>query len=339
MLQLPELPDLTAALNRLLLQIPPDRVTTFGSLAVALGDHQAARWVAASLANCRLSPLATVAGEPCPCVRVVRLDGQLGTFGHGDLAEKVRQLRSAGIAVEATAAGPRVSLPDSLWREFSSDSPLQALSQWQVTCAERICLTEPLAPAGIVVGLDVAYPSPDVAVGAAVVMEAATQRVLHEQVASLPCRFPYVPGYLAFRELPVLLELWQQLQGAISRPQYFMVDGNGILHPRRAGLASVFGVLTGIPTIGVGKSLLCGKLEPAERPGEPAWIRVAGELRGACLASRPGGRPIYVSPGHRMGCEQAVQEVQRWLWGKRLPEPLHRADRLTRAASVPREQD
>ncbi len=136
--------------------------------------------------------------------------------------------------------------------------------------------------------------------------------------------FPYVPGLLSFRETPLVL-------GALGRvggpPDLLLVDGHGYSHPRRFGIACHLGVLLDVPTIGVAKSRLTG--EPAEvgsAPGDVAYLRDGDEVIGAIVRTRAGVKPVYVSVGHRLSLEAAVEWTLRCGAGYRLPEPTRLAD-------------
>jgi deoxyribonuclease V len=140
--------------------------------------------------------------------------------------------------------------------------------------------------------------------------------------------FPYVPGLLSFREAPAILACLQRLP---ERPDLLLIDGQGLAHPRRFGLACHVGVLADLPTIGVAKSRLVGT---HEEPGieRGAWSPLVdrGETVGAVLRTRRGVRPVYVSVGHRVSLETAIDLVLRCTGRFRLPEPIRAADRLSR---------
>lgn len=138
--------------------------------------------------------------------------------------------------------------------------------------------------------------------------------------------FPYVPGLLSFRELPVVLDALKPID---PLPDLLLVDGQGIAHPRRFGIASHLGVLTGLPSIGVGKTRLIGVHDtvPDQRGAwVPLWDNEA--IIGAVLRTRPGVQPIYVSPGHRVSLATALDWVMRCTRRFRLPETTRQAHRL-----------
>lgn len=182
-----------------------------------------------------------------------------------------------------------------------------------------------------VAGLDAAYSSDGRhAVGAAVVMDTANLHVLDRAVAWSDVHFPYVAGLLAFRELPVLLDALGRLFRA---PDLLLVDGNGLLHPRRFGLASHVGVVTGLPTIGVAKSgSLRGAPPPSPLRGSATPLLAGDQEIGRALRTQFETRPAFVSVGHRLDLDTACDHVLRLAPRHRLPEPLRHSDSLARAA-------
>lgn len=138
--------------------------------------------------------------------------------------------------------------------------------------------------------------------------------------------FPYVPGFLSFRELPVLLEALAKLQ---TKPDLVLCDGQGIAHPRRFGIACHFGVATGIPAIGVAKSRLIGNFrEPGNEKGATAALMHKNERIGSVLRTRAGKKPLFVSPGHRVSHRAAVNFTLACCTKYRLPETTRAAHRL-----------
>lgn len=132
--------------------------------------------------------------------------------------------------------------------------------------------------------------------------------------------FPYVPGLLSFREIPMLLKAWEKLA---TKPDVLLVDGIGIAHPRRLGIASHLGLVLGIPTIGCAKSVLTGNFdEPGNTPGD--WSRLVdlktGEVMGAALRTKQNVKPMFISPGHLITLEDSVRLVMRCVRKHRLPE-------------------
>ena len=149
---------------------------------------------------------------------------------------------------------------------------------------------------------------------------------LEETVVTTPTRFPYVPGLLSFREAPAILAALDELA---EPPHLLLCDGQGIAHPRRFGIASHLGVLTDLPSIGVAKKRLVGThAEPRDSRGAWTALEHEGETVGAVLRTRVGVKPIFVSPGHRVSVESAVELVMACTTRYRLPETTRRADRL-----------
>lgn len=140
-------------------------------------------------------------------------------------------------------------------------------------------------------------------------------------------RFPYIPGLLSFREIPALLPL---IKGLRHVPDIIMVDGQGIAHPRRLGIASHLGLLLGIPTLGCAKKILVGNHEDVgEQAGNYAWLREGKEIIGAAVRTRSFVKPVFVSPGHLMSLEDAVEITLQTTRGFRLPEPIRQAHLLS----------
>jgi deoxyribonuclease V len=197
----------------------------------------------------------------------------------------------------------------------------------------RVILDEPGPPPGPgrVTGVDVAYDDDrDVVVAAAVVLDAATLEVVAEATAVGRICFPYVPGLLAFREVPAVLAAL----GALPCPPGVVVcDGYGLAHPRRFGLASHLGVLTGLPTIGVAKNpFTFTYADPAAPRGSSAALLAGSEEVGRALRTRDGVKPVFVSVGHRVTLDNACAHALALTPRYRLPETTRRADALCRRA-------
>jgi deoxyribonuclease V len=182
----------------------------------------------------------------------------------------------------------------------------------------------------LVAGADVAYDPARAEMFAAVLVFSFPElRLVETSAVRCPIRFPYVPGLLSFREAPALVRAFDRLG---ARPDLLICDGQGIAHPRGIGLASHLGLLLGVPTIGCAKSLLVGEHAPVgPRPGDRAPLRYGGRVVGAALRTRAGVRPIFVSPGHRIGLAAAVRYVLACCRGFRLPETVRRADLMVAA--------
>ncbi|MFE2496976.1 endonuclease V [Streptomyces scopuliridis] len=186
--------------------------------------------------------------------------------------------------------------------------------------------------AGLVTGVDVAYDDArDVVVAAAVVLDAATLTVVEEATAVGTVAFPYVPGLLAFREIPTVLAA---LEALTSDPGLVVCDGYGLAHPRRFGLAAHLGVLTGLPVIGVAKNPFTFSYEqPGGRRGDSSPLLADdGEEVGRALRTQEGVKPVFVSVGHRVGLANACAHTLWLARDYRLPESTRRADALCRRA-------
>jgi len=205
---------------------------------------------------------------------------------------------------------------------------------WELTPREAARIQADLARAvrggrlpgrGTVLGVDVSYPRGGAATAAAVLMTYPGLEVLGSWRRRGESPFPYVPGLLSFREIPLLLPL---LAG-IPRPSLVIADGQGTAHPRRFGLACHLGLLTGVPTIGCAKSRLCGEHEEVpEEEGKAVALWFKGKRTGWVLRSRRGSKPLYISPGHLLTPGEALRGVRLCLAGHRLPEPVRLADAL-----------
>ncbi|ATW51683.1 endonuclease V [Streptomyces peucetius] len=198
----------------------------------------------------------------------------------------------------------------------------------------RVVLDEPGPPVGTgpVTGVDVAYDDErDVVAAAAVVLDAATLTVVEEATAIGRVTFPYVPGLLAFRELPTVLAA---LASLTSDPGLVVCDGYGRAHPRRFGLASHLGVLTGLPVLGVAKNpFVFTYAEPGESRGDfAALVADDGEEVGRALRTQHGVKPVFVSAGHRVTLESACAHALHLARDFRIPESTRRADALCRRA-------
>ncbi|WP_171113833.1 MULTISPECIES: endonuclease V [Streptomyces] len=197
----------------------------------------------------------------------------------------------------------------------------------------RVVLDEPGPPPGTghVTGVDVAYDDErDVVAAAAVVLDTATLDVVAEATAVGRISFPYVPGLLAFREIPTVLAALDALP---CPPGLVVCDGYGLAHPRRFGLASHLGVLTRLPTIGVAKNpFTFTHTDPAPARGSSTPLLAGDEEVGRALRTQQGIKPVYVSVGHRVDLDTACAHVLRLSPRYRLPESTRRADALCRRA-------
>lgn len=131
---------------------------------------------------------------------------------------------------------------------------------------------------------------------------------------------PYIPTFLAFREIPVIIKAYDRLKNS---PDIFLFDGQGILHPRKMGIATHFGVITDTVTVGCGKSHLYGKFEPPEnKPMSFTPVYVKDELRGYCLRVKKNTNPLFISPGNNITVESSLYVIINMIKGYKLPEPI-----------------
>jgi deoxyribonuclease V len=210
----------------------------------------------------------------------------------------------------------------------------QTLHRWDVTTAEARDIQNRLAPLVVkegtphnvrfVAAADISVRRDEpLARGAVVVLSHPEMEVVEQAVVEAEPLFAYVPGLLSFREAPILLRAFEQLQ---HRPDLLLVDGQGYAHPRRLGIACHLGLLLDLPAIGCAKSRLCGQhVQPGEAAGSRAPLLDGDEVIGSVLRTRDGTAPVYVSVGHRVGLEEAVEWVLRCCRGHRLPEPSRAA--------------
>ncbi|KPK10849.1 MAG: endonuclease V [Acidithiobacillales bacterium SG8_45] len=191
----------------------------------------------------------------------------------------------------------------------------------QVICEDRFDKVERVA------GADVGFEDGGNTTRAAVVVLNFPQLELLDQVVvRQPTRFPYVPGYLSFREAPAVIEAFRRLHHS---PDLLVCDGQGIAHPRRFGLACHLGVLLDLPTIGVAKSRLTGTYtEPGPKKGDWSELRDGEECIGSVVRTRDNVKPVFVSCGHRVGNRSAVKLALACTGRYRLPETTRWAHRL-----------
>jgi deoxyribonuclease V len=292
-------------------QIPKGRISTYGGIAKALGDVRAARAVGQILN--RNPKLVDV-----PCHRVVHSNGGIGGYKLG-IKKKIELLKDEGIEVRDGKAEAFSSL---LFSDFETVFPLKKLRNEQINMTKKVVLNDTFEKIGTVAGVDVAY-SDDNAYGTCIVFDYNTKRIINEKTVKTKIEFPYISTYLSFRECPVIEKLIKSLK---EKPTILMIDGNGVLHPFGIGIASHAGVLLDIPTIGVAKTLLCGKTEIIpKKQGDFSRIIYKKRMIGFCLKSSKNAKPIFVSPGHKISFESSLKVVQGFC-RYRIPEPIRMAD-------------
>lgn len=196
----------------------------------------------------------------------------------------------------------------------------------------QVVAEDKLGTVGLIAGADAHYrPNSGVTCAALALLAYPHLTLEATATAQRPTDIPYVSGLLSFREAPALLEALSHLP---RPPDLLLVDGQGLAHPRRFGLACNIGVLADIPTIGVAKSRLVGTYDaPATERCSWSPLRHGGEMVGAALTTRRAARPVFVSIGHRVSLATAIDYVLACAPRFRLPEPIRQADRLSRTAS------
>lgn len=320
-------PDLEDSLRRLISAIPAGYAASCGTLAEILGDVRAARWIGTWLGEHRHD-------ETCYCHRIVRAGGRWGvsTFG---LARQQQLLQREGVLFTALGVAPECLVDTAYLRglcpEVASQPPLAALQSLQDQLHGEVQLCPFEGGPQSVGGVDVSYKG-DKAVAVYCHIAWPSGERLWDTHIVISIRFPYISGYLAFRELPALLRVIEAAQEAGQLADVIMVDGSGLLHPRGMGIASHLGVVLARPTIGISKKLLCGECDSEGLlPGESRPIAYRGQLLGAVLRSHKGHtQPVYVCPGHRIDVASAVRIVHPLFGAHRLPEPIYWADRISR---------
>ncbi|MEP6901397.1 MAG: deoxyribonuclease V [Actinomycetota bacterium] len=212
------------------------------------------------------------------------------------------------------------------------------LHDWNLTMQAAIELQKQLAyeviredsfaaPVTTVAGIDLGYDrQTDLSRAVAVVLKFPELELIESAEAILPIQFPYVPGLLSFRETPVAIKALEKLKNA---PDLILCDGQGIAHPRRFGIACHIGLFTGVPSIGVAKSLLIGKYGALdETRGSTAPLIHYNEEVGVALRTKNKVQPVYVSVGHKISLETAANYVLQCVTKYRLPETTRLADRM-----------
>ncbi|MCC7290785.1 MAG: deoxyribonuclease V [Phycisphaerales bacterium] len=208
---------------------------------------------------------------------------------------------------------------------------------WDATPTEAVAIQRRLADrviregdvdaVRIVAGADLAFTrNGRHAIAGVVAWDVSQQRVVERVFARRKLTFPYVPGLLSFREMPALLAALRKLK---TRPDVFMFDGQGYAHPRRFGLACHAGVLLDRPSLGCAKSVLVGTFDPPRKSaGATSMLLDGDEPIGAAVRTRAGVKPVFVSVGHRLSLDAAVQITLATCTRYRLPEPTRLADLL-----------
>lgn len=219
---------------------------------------------------------------------------------------------------------PRIPL-----HEWNLDTKTAIALQYEL--AQHVVLEDHVGEVHYVAGVDMAINEEHEAARAAVVlMSYPDLEIVEKHVYEEPIRMPYVPGLLSFREAPSVLGAFAQLR---QRPDLVMVDGQGIAHPRRVGIATHLGLWLEIPTIGCAKSLLTGRYDKDQLGEEVgSWVPLIHkkETIGAVVRTRAKVNPMFISPGHLISLETSIRYVLACSKGYKLPEPTRQADKLSK---------
>ena len=218
-------------------------------------------------------------------------------------------------------------------------TPAEAIAL-QRELAQRVDVSGTIRPQDVrlVGGVDVSSsPDDPLLTAGVVVLDAVTLEVVDAVHARLAPPMPYVPGLLSFREIPVLIEAFRRLE---TTPDVVLVDGQGIAHPRRLGIAAHLGLVLNHPTVGVAKSRLCGEsTAPDLAKGSVSPLLHRGEEIGRVVRTKQKASPVFVSPGHRVDMAGAVALAVHFARGYRLPEPTRKAhlyvNEVRKAAGAP----
>lgn len=213
------------------------------------------------------------------------------------------------------------------WAPQRWDLDIAAARELQRSLADRVETRDRLPTLQTVAGVDVGFEDEGRTAKAAVaVLSFPGLELVAQAIARVPVDFPYVPGYLSFRELPAVIAALERLE---TLPDLVLCDGQGRAHPRRLGVASHLGVATDLPTIGVAKTRLVGDfVEPGSGKGSTSPLTIDGEVVGTVLRTRDRVKPLFVSVGHRVSLDTAADVTLRCCPRFRLPETTRWAHRL-----------
>ncbi len=258
-------------------QIPEGCITTYGELARALGDIRAARAVGYML-SINQDP------DKIPCYKVVHTDRRMGKYALG-MDEKEKRLRKDGIKI---SNGIVENFEERFFSDFKTDYPLKRLQDEQENIASMANFTDEIDEDNFS-AIDVSYDG-RMGYGALISYDRGEYNIKNIE---MEVDFPYIPGYLGYRETPFVEKLADGINGVL------LIDANGLLHPRKCGLATFAGVVMDRATIGVAKSLLMGKLD------DKGYIIYNNEKLGYAI-----NRHTIVSPGNKISLESSIRKIK-----------------------------
>jgi len=310
-----EIPDIYRYVLYTLREIPKGKITTYGELGAAIGDKIAARAIGYIMAT---NPRPDI----YPCYKVVNRDGSIGKYSLGK-EEKIRRLRKEGIRIESERI---IDFQDRLVRSHQIDvfpylRSLRNMQSWLSVATE---LSDEHTQIRNIASFDLSYVDgpPDISICVGCLFDIKNTKLNGLAISILPVFIPYIPTYLAFRELPAILLCLEHLMRH-RKPDAVFLDGQGVLHPRRFGIATHIGVIANLTSVGIAKTLLCGRVvEKWSKSGDSYYapIELDGEILGFII--RKNRHEIIVSPGHRISPEKALEIALNLEWRPRDPEPL-----------------
>jgi len=194
---------------------------------------------------------------------------------------------------------------------------VRKLKEEQLSLAKKVVIKNEFDEIKLVAGVDQAFNGNEV-ISAVVVCDYKTMEIIERKTSTVQTNFPYIPGFLSYREAPAIVESVNKLE---NKPDILLVDGHGIAHPRKIGLASHVGLLLDIPTIGIAKNLLCGEIKNNR-------VILGEKILGFCFIGKENASPLFISPGHRISLKTSLEIVRNCMrLPHKLPEPLHLAHR------------
>lgn len=207
---------------------------------------------------------------------------------------------------------------------------INKLKKEQERLAKKVIIKDSFDPDGVklIGGCDQAFFGNKI-ISVIVVLD-KENKLIEKKYAIKDIVMPYIPGYLAYREMPAVLEAYNKLE---HKPDILMCDCNGILHPRKIGMASHIGIILEIPTIGISKQKLVGIANEEKK------IIHDGQILGSEIITKEHAKPVYVSPGHMISMKTAEKVVREWLTGHKSPEPLHIAHKIANSLKKKISQD
>lgn len=216
--------------------------------------------------------------------------------------------------------------------DYNDLSPAAAVAL-QAQLREQIRLVPLTRPVQTIAGADISFNRfSDVVYAGMIVLRFPSLEVIDRATVITTVRFPYIPGLLAFREVPVLLQAWA---GLTVKPDVLVLDGHGTAHPRKTGVATHFGIVAGTPTIGCAKSRLTGRFDPLpEEAMTTSDLILKGEKIGEALRTKKKTNPVFVSPGHLITQEESTELIRQCVTKYRIPEPTRLAHLLVNEVRI-----